>query len=70
MGNFPMIKLFQILTSVQSCDLQLCCKEDIVGILKYMVVWKLNWVEAELGSFQGLTEAIGMEHDGDNIDDA
>ena len=27
-------------------------------------------VEAELGSFQGPTEAVGMKHDGDSIDDA
>lgn len=40
MGNFPTMKLFQVLTPVLKCDLLICCKEEIVRILKYMIVWK------------------------------
>lgn len=44
MGDFPTFKLFQILIPVQKCDLLICCKEEIVGILKYMIVWKPDWM--------------------------
>lgn len=47
MGNFPTMKLFQILTPIRNCDLLLCCREDIVGILKYMIVWKPNWMTSK-----------------------
>ena len=42
MGNHPMLKLIQILTPVQTCDVLVCCKEDTIGILKYMMIWKSN----------------------------
>ena len=43
MGNHPMLKLIQILTPIWTCDVLMCCREDIVGILKYMMIWKSNW---------------------------
>ena len=43
MGNHLMLKLVQILALVKSCDVLICCSEDVVGILKYMMVWKLEW---------------------------
>lgn len=46
-GNMPTMKLFQILSSIRKCDLLVCCREDIVGILKYMIVWKPNWVASK-----------------------
>ena len=47
MGNCPKMKLFQLLTSVRRCDLLVCCREDIMGILKYLMVWMLNWVASK-----------------------
>ena len=47
MGNFPTLKLFQILALIRKCDLLICCREDITGILKYMMVWKPNWVASK-----------------------
>ena len=44
MGNFPNLKLFQILNTVKRCDLLVTCREDIPGILKYLTVWKLDWM--------------------------
>ena len=44
MGNFPILKLFQNLTPVKRCDLLVTCQEDIPGILKYLTVWKLDWM--------------------------
>ena len=44
MGNFPILKLFQILTLVKRCDLLVTCREDIPGILKYLIVWKPDWM--------------------------
>ena len=43
MGNHPMLKLIQILVPVKSCDLLICCREDTMGILKYLMVWKPEW---------------------------
>ena len=43
MGNHPMLKLVQILAPVEKCDVLICCREDVVGILKYMMIWKLEW---------------------------
>ena len=43
MGNHPMLKLVQILAPVKKCDMLICCREDVGGILKYMMVWKLEW---------------------------
>nr|POE64448.1 line-1 reverse transcriptase like [Quercus suber] len=40
MGNHPMLKLIQILALVEKCDVLICCREDVVGILKYMMIWK------------------------------
>jgi len=33
MRNHPSLKLIQVLAPVQKCDLLICCKEDILGIL-------------------------------------
>ena len=38
-----MLKLIQILASVEKCDALICCREDVVGILKYMMIWKPEW---------------------------
>ena len=43
MGNHLMLKLFQILRPVEKCDVLISCKEDVEGILKYMMIWKLEW---------------------------
>ncbi|KAK9990872.1 hypothetical protein SO802_025857 [Lithocarpus litseifolius] len=43
MGNLPMMKLYQTLNQISKCDLLVCCKEEIQGILKYLVTWKPNW---------------------------
>ena len=32
---------------VQRCDTLLCCKEDILGILKYMIIWKPEWIASK-----------------------
>ena len=47
MGNFPTMKLFQVLTQVQNYKLLICYREERVGILKYMIVWKLNWMASK-----------------------
>ena len=44
MGNHPSLKLIQILAPVQKLDALLCCREDVVGILKYMMIWKSDWI--------------------------
>lgn len=44
LGNMPTMKLFQILNLVKRFDLLLCCREEIQGILNYLIVWKLDWV--------------------------
>ena len=54
MGNFPMMKLCQILNPITKCDLLVCCKEEIQGILKYMVLWKPNGV-----AFMNLLRSLG-----------
>lgn len=36
--NHPILKLVQILVPVKSCDILICCKEDVLGILKYIMV--------------------------------
>ena len=43
MGNHPTLKLIQILSLIQRCDLLLCCMKDTMGILKYIMIWKPNW---------------------------
>lgn len=43
MGNHPMLKLIQILVPVKRCNLLISCREDIMGILKYMMIWKPEW---------------------------
>ena len=40
LGNHPTLKLIQIMAPVQRCDMLLSCREDILGILKYMIIWK------------------------------
>ena len=47
MGNHPMLKLIQILVPIKRCDLLLCCREDTMGILKYLMVWKLDWTTSK-----------------------
>ena len=47
LGNMPTLKLFQILNQVKRCDLLVCCKEEIQGILNYLVVWKPDWVASK-----------------------
>ena len=42
MGNHPMLKQIKILVPIKRCNMLLCCKEDTMGILKYMMVWKLD----------------------------
>ena len=44
MGNHPSLKLIQILAPVQKLDALLYCREDVVGILKYMMIWKSDWI--------------------------
>ena len=46
-GNFPTMKLFQVLTQMQNYNLLICCKKEIVGILKYMIVWKPDWMASK-----------------------
>ena len=43
LGNHPTLKLIQIMAPVKKCDVLLNCRDDISGILKYMMVWKLDW---------------------------
>ena len=43
MGNHPTLKLFQIMAPVKTCDVLLSCREDIIGILKHMIIWKPDW---------------------------
>ena len=38
MGNHPMLKLIQFLAPVEKCDVLICCREDVVGILMYMMI--------------------------------
>ena len=38
-----MLKLFQIMAPVKNCDVLLSCREDILDILKHMIVWKSDW---------------------------
>lgn len=47
MGNHPMSKLIQILIPIKRCDLLVCCREDIQGILNYMMIWKSNWATSK-----------------------
>ena len=42
-GNHPMLKLIQILMPVEKCDVLISCREDVVGMLKYMMIWKPEW---------------------------
>ncbi|XP_023886422.1 uncharacterized protein LOC111998565 [Quercus suber] len=44
LGNQPTMKLIHTVSHMKSCDLLLCCREEIQGILSYMVVWKPEWV--------------------------
>ena len=47
MGNHPTLKLIQIMAPVQKSDMFLSCREDILGILKYMLIWKPNWMASK-----------------------
>ena len=40
-------KLFQFLKPVKKCDLLICYREEIQGILNYLTVWKPNWVASK-----------------------
>ena len=43
MGNHPMLKLIQFLVPLEKCDVLISCREDVVGMLKYMMIWKPEW---------------------------
>ena len=43
LGNHPTLKLIQIMAPVKKCNVLLNCREDIRGILKHMIIWKLEW---------------------------
>lgn len=43
MGNHSMLKLVQIPAPVKGCNVLICYREDVVGILKYLMIWKLEW---------------------------
>ena len=45
--NAPTMKLIEILKTVNQCDLLLDCREEIQGILNYLVVWNPNWVASK-----------------------
>ncbi|XP_030943860.1 uncharacterized protein LOC115968578 [Quercus lobata] len=47
MGNHPSLKLIQVLAPVQKCDLLICCNEEILGILRYMMIWKPEWTTSK-----------------------
>ena len=47
LGNFPTMKLFKFLKLVKKCDLLICCREEIQGILNYFTVWKPDWVASK-----------------------
>ena len=47
MGNHPSLKLIQVLAPVQMCNLLVSCKEDILGILWYMMIWKSEWATSK-----------------------
>lgn len=43
LGNHPVLKLVQILVLVKRCNVLIYCREEMVGLLKYMMIWKLEW---------------------------
>lgn len=43
MGNHLTLKLIQLIAPVQKCNVLLNCKGEISGILKHMIIWKLEW---------------------------
>lgn len=47
LGNYLTMKLVHILKTVTRCDLLLYSREEIQGILNYLVVWKLDWVASK-----------------------
>lgn len=56
-GNHPTLKLIQILAPVQRSDALLCCREDIVGILKIY-----DDMETRLDGVQGYSKEDRMEY--------
>ena len=38
-----MLKLIQVIAPIEKSDVLICCREDVVGILKHMMIWKLEW---------------------------
>ena len=42
-GDHLMLKLIQFLMPVEKCDVLISCREDVVGMLKYMMIWKSKW---------------------------
>ena len=46
-GAHLSLKLIQVLAPVQMCDLLVSCKEDILGILWYMMIWKSEWATSK-----------------------
>lgn len=47
LGNFLTMKLFQTLHLVKTCNFLISCREEIQGILNYMVLWKSDWVASK-----------------------
>ncbi|XP_023878054.1 uncharacterized protein LOC111990509 [Quercus suber] len=43
MGNHLMLMLIQILIPVEKCDVLISCKEEVMGIPKYLMIWKPEW---------------------------
>nr|POE76978.1 hypothetical protein CFP56_49691 [Quercus suber] len=47
LGNFPTLKLFQVLKTVRNYDLLVYCKEEVKEILNYLTVWKPDWAASK-----------------------
>ncbi|XP_075673322.1 uncharacterized protein LOC142642784 isoform X2 [Castanea sativa] len=47
LGNHPTLKLIQIMALVRRCDVLLNCREDILNILEYMMIWKPDWMASK-----------------------
>lgn len=46
-GYHPNLKLIQILSPIKKCNLLVCYREDTMGILKYMIIWKPDWTASK-----------------------
>ncbi|KAF3950217.1 hypothetical protein CMV_023995 [Castanea mollissima] len=47
LGNHPTLKLIQIMALVRRCDVLLNCREGILDILEYMMIWKPDWMASK-----------------------